>query len=148
MASTIDTAYSSERSAGMRSSSASLTGGCARSAGSRPVRPWSSQRWVPNHGLIDNLPEGCCVEVSCLVDANGEQPVHAGPLPLPLAGLMRTNVNVQELVVEAALTGSREAVHDAIALDPLTAAACTLPQIRTMTDELLAAKAPWLPALR
>ncbi len=111
-------------------------------------RPAKINGNVPNAGVVDGLPDGCCVEVPCLVDGGGVQPVHVGRLPPQLAGLMRTNVNVQELVVEAALTGSREAVHHAIALDPLTAAACTLPQIRAMTDELLEAEAPWLPALR
>ncbi len=100
---------------------------------------------VPNRGLIDNLPPGCCVEVPCLVDGNGIQPIKVGNLPPQLAALNRTNVNVQELIVEAALTGSREAVYHAIALDPLTGAICTLPQIRAMADELLAAQAQWLP---
>jgi alpha-galactosidase len=100
---------------------------------------------VPNHGLIDNLPEGCCVEVPCLVDGNGVQPTRVGRLPTQLAALNRTNVNVQELIVEAAATGNREAVHHAVMVDPLTAAACTLPAIHAMVDELLRAEAQWLP---
>jgi len=100
---------------------------------------------VPNWGLIDNLPPGCCVEVPCLVDGNGIQPMVIGALPVQLAALNRTNVNVQELIVEAALTGDTEPVHHAVMLDPLTAAVCTLPQIRSMVDELLAAQAQWLP---
>ena len=81
----------------------------------------------------------------CLVDGNGIQPTKIGNLPPQLAALNRTNVNVQELIVEAALTGSREAVYHAIALDPLTGAICTLPQVRAMADELLTAQARWLP---
>jgi alpha-galactosidase len=100
---------------------------------------------VPNWGLIDNLPYGCCVEVPCLVDGNGIQPTAVGALPTQLTALNRTNVNVQELIVEAALTGDVEAVYHAVMLDPLTAAVCTLPQIRAMVDELLAAQAQWLP---
>jgi alpha-galactosidase len=100
---------------------------------------------VPNWGLIDNLPQGCCVEVPCLVDGNGIQPTAIGALPTQLAALNRTNVNVQELIVEAALTGDTEAVYHAVMLDPLTAAVCTLPQIRSMVDELLAAQSQWLP---
>jgi len=100
---------------------------------------------VPNHGLIDNLPDGCCVEVPCLVDGNGVKPTKVGKLPTQLAALNRTNVNVQELIVDAAARGDREAVHHAVMLDPLTAAACTLPQIHAMTDELLAAQTRWLP---
>jgi alpha-galactosidase len=100
---------------------------------------------VPNRGLIENLSRGCCVEVPCLVDANGVQPIPVRDYPLQLAALNRTNINVQELVVEAALTGSIEAVHHAVLLDPLTAAVCTLPQIRAMVTEMLSAQAHWLP---
>jgi alpha-galactosidase len=57
----------------------------------------------------------------------------------------RTNVNVQELAVEAALGGDREHVYHAVALDPLTGALLTLPQIRAMVDELFTAEAAWLP---
>jgi alpha-galactosidase len=100
---------------------------------------------VPNWGLIDNLPQGCCVEVPCLVDGNGVQPTTVGELPAQLAALNRTNVNVQELTMEAALTGDVEAVYHAVMLDPLTATVCTLPQIRSMVGEMLEAEAQWLP---
>jgi alpha-galactosidase len=100
---------------------------------------------VPNRGLIENLPDGCCVEVPCLVDAGGVRPTVVGRLPVQLGALNRTNVNVQELIVEAALTGSTDAVHHAVALDPLTAAVCTLPQVERMTAEMLAAQERWLP---
>ena len=100
---------------------------------------------VPNWDLIENLPRGCCVEVPCLVDGNGVQPTAVGPLPTHLAALNRTNANVQELIVEAALAGNAETVVHAITLDPLTAAVCTLPQMRAMVDEMLVAQAQWLP---
>ncbi len=100
---------------------------------------------VPNAGLITNLPQGCCVEVPCLVDGNGVQGVVIGELPKQLAAVNRTNINVQELVVEASLSGDRDAVHHAVMLDPLTAAVCTLPQIHTMVDEMLEAQSRWLP---
>jgi alpha-galactosidase len=103
---------------------------------------------VPNQGLIDNLPPDCCVEVPCLVDGNGIQPTAIGALPTQLAALNRSNVNVQELIVEAAVTGNVEAVYHAVMLDPLTAAVCTLPQMRAMVDELLAAQVQWLPQFR
>ncbi len=103
---------------------------------------------VPNRGLIENLPQGCCVEVPCLVDGNGIRPTAVGVLPTQLAALDRTNINVQELTVKAALTGNIEAVYHAVTLDPLTAAVCTLPQIRSMVDEMLAAQAQWLPQFR
>jgi len=102
---------------------------------------------IPNDDLIDNLPAGCCVEVPCLVDANGIQPIKVGSLPPQLAALNRTNINVQELIIEAALTGSKEAVYHAVMLDPLTAAVCTLPQIHELVDKMLAAEEQWLPKL-
>jgi alpha-galactosidase len=103
---------------------------------------------VPNEGLITNLPLGCCVEVPCLVDSNGVQGVFVGDLPTQLAALNRTNINVQELTVEAGLTGDRDAVHYAVMMDPLTAAVCTLPQIQALVDEMLAAQARWLPQFK
>jgi len=99
---------------------------------------------VPNTGLIENLPEGCCVEVPCLVDSNGIQPTKVGKLPPQLGALNRTNVNVQELILEAALTANREAIYHAVMLDPLSGAVCTLPQIRSMVDELLETQKSWI----
>ena len=100
---------------------------------------------VANAGLIDNLPPGCCVEVPCLVDKNGVQPTRVGALPPHLAALMQTNINVQALTVEAALTGRREHIYHAAMLDPHTAAELSLEQIWALVDELLAAHAGWLP---
>ena len=100
---------------------------------------------VPNNGIITNLPEGCTVEVPCLVDAAGVQPVVIGDLPIQLAALNRTNINVQELIVEAAISGNKDAVYHAVMLDPLSAAVCTLPQIHAMVSELLSAEQHWLP---
>jgi len=99
---------------------------------------------VSNAKLIENLPDSCCVELACLVDANGVQPTHYGKLPPQCAALNRTNVNVQELAVHAAITGDKEHVYQAVALDPLTGALLTLEQIRAMTDELFAAHAKFL----
>ena len=101
---------------------------------------------VPNDGLIDGLPDGCCVEVPCLVDAHGVQPVRVGPLPPQLTALMRTNVNVQELTVAAVLQDKPEHVLHAAMLDPHTAAELTLDQIAALVDDLLRAHADWLPA--
>ncbi len=103
---------------------------------------------VPNAGLIDNLPPGCCVEVPCLVDKNGIQPTHIGPLPPQLAALMQTNINVQALTVEAALTGRREHIYHAAMLDPHTAAELDLEQIWSLVDDLIAAHGDWLPTYR
>lgn len=94
---------------------------------------------VPNRGLITNLPQGCCVEVPCLVNRNGLQPVVIGDLPPQLAAICRTNINVQSLAVEAALTGNRDAVYHAVMLDPHAGATLTLDKIWAMCDELIAA---------
>jgi alpha-galactosidase len=100
---------------------------------------------VPNSGLITNLPQGACVEVACLVDKNGIRPTVAGALPPQLAALNRAMINVQELAVFGSLKGDCEAIQHAVMMDPLTAAVCTLPQIRSMVDELFTAEARWLP---
>ncbi len=102
---------------------------------------------VANRGLIANLPAGCCVELPCLVDGVGVQPTAVGPLPPQLAAVNRTNINVQELAVEAALTGDREHIYHAAMLDPLTGALLTLGQIRAMVDEMLQAQEGWLAPL-
>ena len=103
---------------------------------------------VANTGLIDNLPQGCCVEVPCLVDENGVQPTKIGALPPQLAALMQTNVNVQSLTVEAALSGKREHIYHAAMLDPHTAAELDLDQIWSLVDDLIAAHGDWLPEYR
>ena len=102
-------------------------------------------RQCAQHGLIDNLPQGCCVEVPCLVDKNGVQPIHIGALPPHLAALMQTNINVQALTVEAALTGKREHIYHAAMLDPHTAAELDLDQIWHLVDDLIEAHGDWLP---
>jgi alpha-galactosidase len=94
---------------------------------------------VPNTGLITNLPDGCCVELPVLVDAQGLQPTHIGDLPPQLAAICRTNVNVQELTVAAALTGKREHIYHAVMTDPHAAATLPLDKIWAMCDELIEA---------
>ncbi len=93
---------------------------------------------VMNDGLIDNLPS-CCVEVPCTADENGITAQPVGALPPQLAALIRTNVNVQELTVEAALTDRRDHVYHAAMLDPHTAAELSLEEIRDLVDQLLEA---------
>jgi alpha-galactosidase len=110
--------------------------------------PYVINASVPNHALIDNLPEGCSVEVPCLVDKNGVQPVRVGALPPQLAALIQTNINVQALTVEAALTGKREHIYHAAMLDPHTAAELDLEQIHALVDDLIEAHGDWLPQYR
>jgi len=100
---------------------------------------------VANEGLIDDLPTGCTVEVPCLVDGNGVQPTRIGVLPPQIAALIRTNVNVQELTVEAALSGRVDHVYHAAMLDPHTSAELDLDQITALVDALLLAHGEWTP---
>ncbi len=101
---------------------------------------------VRNTGLITSLPEGCAVEVPCLVDRSGIQPTHVGKLPPQLSALMRTNINVQELTVAALMTENKEHIYHAAMLDPHTAAELDLDQIWHLVDDLIAAHGDWLPA--
>ncbi len=103
---------------------------------------------VDNTGLITNLPEGCCVEVPCLVDKQGIQPTKIGKLPPQLAALIMTNVNVQSLTVEAALTGNKDYVYQAAALDPHTNQDLCLDDIRSLCDDLFEAHGDWIPAMQ
>jgi alpha-galactosidase len=104
---------------------------------------------VRNTGLITNLPQDSCVELPCLVDATGVNPVHVGELPPQLAALNRTYLNVAELTVKAALEGRPEYVRQAVMLDPNAAASLSLDAIWEMCDELTAAHGDALPeALR
>src|SRR5215210_6486686 len=98
---------------------------------------------VKNDGWIDNLPPDCCVEVPCVADARGITPEPVGALPRHLAALMQTNVNVQGLAVEAALTDSRDAAKHAAMLDPHTAAELPLDEIAALMDELIDCHDEW-----
>jgi len=100
---------------------------------------------VRNGGLIDNLPEDCCVEVPCLVDRAGVQPTRVGSLPPQLAALNRLYVNVCELTVRAALEERRDLVYQAALLDPNTAAALSIDEIVHVCDELIAAHGELIP---
>ena len=91
---------------------------------------------VINHGLIATLPPECCVEVPCLVDGGGITPCRIENYPEQLAGLNRGMINLQMMAAEGALECSRRKIFQAIALDPLTAAVCSLDEIQTMTNEL------------
>ena len=100
---------------------------------------------VANDHLIENLPAGCCVEVPCVVDKNGVQPVRIGRIPSHLAALMQTNINVQALTVEAILQQNPDRIYQAAMLDPHTAAELDLEQIWALVDDLLAAHGEWIP---
>jgi alpha-galactosidase len=101
---------------------------------------------ILNRGLIPNLPSDAVVEVPCLVDRNGVQGTYVGPLPPQCAALNLTNINVQKLTIEAALTRKRDLVYQAAFLDPRCASELTLDEIRSLCDDLFEAHGAWLPA--
>lgn len=100
---------------------------------------------VLNKGLITNLPNNACVEVMCVADRNGVTPTYFGDLPPQCAALTRTNVNVQEMTIEAALTRKKECIYQAAMLDPHTAAELTIDEIVSMCDALIAEHGSYLP---
>lgn len=94
---------------------------------------------VINHGAISNLPDLACVEVPCMVDAEGIHPTYVGDLPLQLAAMNGSNIYAQMLTIEAAHTGCRETLYQAAMMDPHTAATLSTDEIVAMCDELIAA---------
>ncbi len=100
---------------------------------------------VKNTGLVTNLPEGGVVEVACLVNRDGIQPTYFGALPTQLAALDQAHMAVHDLVATAVIEQNREAAVHALMLDPLTAAVCSLLEIRQMFDEMASTEAAYLP---
>jgi len=111
-------------------------------------KPYRIHGNVLNTGLITNLPNDAVVEVPCLVDKNGVNPCYVGPLPQQCAAINRTNINVQLLTLEAALTKKRDYIYMAAMMDPHTAAELTIDEIRRMCDDLIEAHGSWLPEYR
>ena len=99
---------------------------------------------VLNTSLIDNLPSDACVEVPCLVDGSGITPCHVGRLPVQLAAMNMTNINVQLLTIEAAVTKDRNYIYQAAMLDPHTAAELNIKDIKSMCDELISAHGEYM----
>lgn len=108
--------------------------------------PYVAYGNLPNRGQVPQLPAGAAVEVPCLVDANGVQPSVVDDIPPQLVALMRTQVNVQELVVRALLDENPEHLYHAAMMDPHTAAELDLRQIRSLISDLLAAHGDMIPA--
>ena len=103
---------------------------------------------VLNHGLIENLPAEACVEVPCMIDANGVNPCKVGKLPTQLAAMNITNINPQLLTIEAAVTKDRNKIYQAAMLDPHTAAELSMDDICAMCDELIAAHGEYMKMYR
>ena len=95
--------------------------------------------------LITNLPENACVEVPCLVNRHGINPCFVGELPVQCAAMNMTNINVQLLTIEAAVTHKKEHIYQAAMLDPHTAAELDIDTIKKMVDDLIDTHGNWLP---
>ena len=96
-------------------------------------------------GLIENLPHDACVEIPCMVDNYGVNPCHVGKLPVQLAAMNMTNINVHLVTIEAAVTLKKEHIYQAAMLDPHTAAELSIDDIIKMVDELIEEHGDWLP---
>ena len=100
---------------------------------------------VRNFGLIDNLPEGCCVEVPVIASKKGLEAIHVGPLPAQCALLNSISSQCEELAIEAVLQNDPDKVFYSCLYDPLTSAVLSMQEIRDMVDEMMAAAKPYLP---
>lgn len=103
---------------------------------------------VANTGLVPNLPENACVEVPVLANKRGLNPMYVGPLPAQCAALNNITIAVEEMAVEAALTGDPTLVYQSICYDPLTAAVLSLAEIRKMVAEMLKKNRDYLPQFK
>lgn len=109
-------------------------------------KPYKIGGNVLNTGyLIENLPQDACVEVPCMVDNTGIHPTYVGKLPVQLAAMNMTNINVHQLVIEAARTKKKEHIYHAAMLDPHTASELSIDDIIKMVDEMIVAHGNWLP---
>lgn len=107
-------------------------------------QPYKIAGNVLNNGLVENLPADTCVEVSCMVDGNGINPCRFGRLPVHLAAMNQTNINMQLMTIEAAVTRKREDIYRAAMLDPHTAAELSLDDIVHMCNDLLEAHGDYM----
>jgi alpha-galactosidase len=99
---------------------------------------------VLNTGLIKNLPSDACVEVPCLVDGSGINPTYVGKLPVQLAAMNMTNINVHLMTIEAARSKKIENIYQAAMLDPHTAAELSIDDIVKMCDEMIEAHGKYM----
>ncbi len=103
---------------------------------------------VMNEGCIANLPADGVVEVACLVNHNGVQPIKFGRLPSQMAGLCDWQMRMYDLAADACIHRSKEMAIHALMLDPLTAAVCCPAEIKAMAEELFEAEAEFLPGFQ
>jgi len=130
----------------------------------KPERSWEYGAWIieaieknsptviygniPNDGCIANLPQDGCVEVACLVNQNGIQPIRFGKLPKQMAAICDSNMRMFDLAADAVIHKSKQLAKYALALDPLSSAVCSPEEIFRLTDELFEAEAEFLPGFK
>jgi alpha-galactosidase len=114
----------------------------------RGGEPFEFNGNVRNTGLVTNLPTDACVEVPCFATKQGFSPVHVGALPPQVAALTSLSAQIEEMAVEAAITGNPRLVYQAVCHDPLTAAVLSLAEIRSMVNEMLAQNRDYLPQFK
>lgn len=100
---------------------------------------------VANDGLVDNLPQGACVEVPVYVDREGIHPIRVGALPREVTPLTALSSTLEEMAVEGCLSGDPTMVFRAIAHDPLTASVLSLAETREMVGKMFEQNRDYLP---
>lgn len=105
-------------------------------------KPYHSMVNLPNEGQIPNLPRGAVVETWGTTTWNRIDPLHAGDVPQSVLGMLQAIINEEELAVEAALTGDRQKVIEAMAVSPVMR---DKDRAEALADELMMANAQWLP---
>jgi 6-phospho-beta-glucosidase len=101
---------------------------------------------VRNGGAIRCLPDDASIEVNCVIDAAGAHPVPPStPVTPQIRGLLQVVKAYEELTVEAAVHGDRDAALQALTIHPLVGSA---EAARKLLDELLEAHAAYLPRFR
>jgi alpha-galactosidase len=73
---------------------------------------------LPNTGLIPALPADCAVEVSAIASPDGVAGDTSADLPPAFVSTLQHEVEIQQLVADAALLGSRDAALEALRIDP------------------------------
>ena len=110
--------------------------------------PYEFNGNVANTGLITNLPPGACVEVPVFANRRGLNPIHVGALPPQCAALTALNAGIEEMAVEAGVTGDPRLVFQAILHDPLTAAVLSMAEIKDLTNAMFRQNKAHLPQFR
>ena len=103
---------------------------------------------VANRGYIPNLPQDACVEIPVFADRRGFNGTHVGALPPQCAALNAMSVAIEEMAVEAAITGDPRLVFQALAYDPLTAAVLSLAEIKDMVNAMFEKSRDYLPQFK